>query len=466
MKRKLFVGVLAAACAILFYQLFLPPIIGLADQGDFVRTIGRFGYAPQHGKSLIYGFVEPKYVRDPHYRAPDWEEPSSEYLFVGAALLLNPLFSKDGALDITMMGLVHALAFLGAFARLLWVLRDLRGHAYLWFAALLALTDAGYAVYWNSFYCEPASGIFFLLLLSEGIVIAKGDRPLEPATVARWSLWAILWILAKMQNAPLGLIAGMYTIRLAFAGASRRARTAALAGAAGMLVCAALDLLAMPIVPHMANTYGMVFSGILPESKDRAADLRALGLDPQLAVYSGSGAWTPNTVFPRLAEAGILEHRVTTFTILRFYLARPARIWRRLHGKLPEITFLRRNWYGNFEPSAGLPRAAQTQAFNIWSYFHERMLPAVNKWIVFALAAAPFAALWLWLRTSGRAACRRLELAALLPLCAVTALLSAVFGDAFDLIKHLYLFNLLLDTCLILAAALLCGAAARHVRRA
>jgi hypothetical protein len=110
---KLYLAVLAAAGVILTYQLFIPPIVaGIADQGDFVRTIGRFGYGPQHHGSLEYVYVEPKFIPDPHYRSPYWEQANSEYLFVGAALALNKLVSKDGALDITVAGLVHALAFL------------------------------------------------------------------------------------------------------------------------------------------------------------------------------------------------------------------------------------------------------------------------------------------------------------------------------------------------------------------
>ena len=62
--------------------------------------------------------------------------------------------------------MVHALAFLAVFARLLWVARRHRAYWLIWIAALVGLTDAGYAVYWNSFYAEPASCIFFLLLVS------------------------------------------------------------------------------------------------------------------------------------------------------------------------------------------------------------------------------------------------------------------------------------------------------------
>jgi hypothetical protein len=148
----------------------------------------------------------------------------------------------------------------------------------------------------------------------------------------------------------------------------------------------------------------------------------------------------------------VLKH-VNTFTILRFFLLRPARMWRRLHGLLPEITFMRWYGYGNFEPSAGRPPSAQSRAFTVWSGFHEHVLPAVSKWIVFALAAWPVLAAWQWLRDRDPARRRRLEMIALLPLCALAALFSAVYGDAFDVIKHMYLFNLLLDTCLLYVAS-------------
>ena len=442
-------AVLSAAAAILACQLFLPPIVGLADQGDFLRTIGRFGYGPQHKGSLEYAYVEPKYVPDPQYRNPNWEQANSEYLFVGAALLLNKLVSKDGAVDITVAGFVHALAFLAAFARLLWVTRRARARPLIWIGALVALTDVGYAAYWNSWYAEPASCIFFLLLLAEAVEIARAGGA-GTAGMLRWSLWSVLWILAKPQNAPIGLILGLFTFRLAMWTPSPRARLIAAAGGCAMLACAAFNVATMPVYGRQANTYGMIFSGILADSRDPAADLRALGLDPQLATYAGTGAWSPGTCFPQMAASGALR-RVNTFTVVRFYLLRPARMWRRLHGLLPRVTSLRLTGYGNFEPSAGLPPKTLSSAFGLWRAFHESVLSRLSKWIVFALAAWPLVLAWRWAREHDIARRRSLELLALLPICCLAALFSAVYGDAFDVVKHMYLFNLLLDACLLYA---------------
>jgi hypothetical protein len=463
-SRRVMLAVLAAAAVIVGYQLFIPPVAGLADQGDFVRTIRRFGYAPQHGGRLEYIYVEPKYVRDASARQPAWEQATSEYIFVGAALLLNPVVSKDGALDITVIGLVHMLAFMAAFARLLWVTRQLRGRGVLWVGALLALTDAGYTVYWNSFYAEPASGIFFLLLLAEGIELAQGMK-LTPAAAARWAAWSFLWAMAKPQNAGTALLMAPLTFGLCRWRPAPKAVLAAIAGGAALVGAAAYSVAAMPEAGRMANTYNMIFMAVLPESKQPAQDLRALGLDAQLARYAGTGAWSAGTDFHELAVAGTLR-RVNTFSVVRFYLARPTRAWRHVKAALPKITFMRGEWYGNFEPSSGMPPAALSQAFNVWSGFHEHVLPRFSKWIVLALGVWPVVLLGRWLRAGSAMERRRTELMALVPIGCLASLLTALFGDANDLVKHFYQFNLLLDTCLFWGVAAVADAIANSsIRR-
>src|SRR5260221_10183281 len=107
MKRPglLFWAVLAAAASILTVQVLIPPIVGLADQSDFRRVIGTFGYGPEI-PGLTMAYVAPKYVRDPAFQAKDWEQPTSEYIFVGAAVLINKVISRDGKFDIRVMGAV------------------------------------------------------------------------------------------------------------------------------------------------------------------------------------------------------------------------------------------------------------------------------------------------------------------------------------------------------------------------
>src|SRR5579871_4898151 len=128
-KRVLAGLVLLAVTGALIKQVLMRPVIGLADQGDFRRTIGRFGYGPALQTDRFYAYVSPKYLPDTNFRLPEWEQISSEYLFIKTALFINRFVSKDRTMDIRVMGLVHAVVFLSVFARFLFVTRRLRAWA-------------------------------------------------------------------------------------------------------------------------------------------------------------------------------------------------------------------------------------------------------------------------------------------------------------------------------------------------
>jgi hypothetical protein len=451
MRRRgaLFWAVIAAAVAILAYQVFIPPVIGLSDQGDFRRMIGRFGHGPEHADGrLNLAFVEPKYIPDTKFRAPEWEQFSSEYFFVSAALLVNKLISKDGKLDITVIGLIHVVAFLAIFARFLAVTQPIPARRFVWLAALVILTDAGYAAYWNSFYAEPASFLFCFAVLTESIEMCCRGKVLQ-AGLARWLLWAALFVLAKPQNAPLGLLLALFTLRLSSWAADRPVKYAAYISSAVIACVAAAALLGVPVELKNANTYNLVFKAILPESRNPAADLQALGMNTQLKDRSRTGAWSPDTAFPELEATGVIGGTVTLATVMRFYLFRPTRLWRHIQAMLPIALSLRPEHCGNFEPSAGHGPGDRTTAFTLWSSLRERALGRVVKFILFLLPAFVLITL-VWTTRKHHLA---VEFLALLALCCFTAFLTAVFGDAWDNVRHLFLFNLLLDACLVSAAA-------------
>lgn len=422
--RALRVGVWCAAAAILSFQLFVPPIIGLSDQGDFARMIGRFGYAPEDKSSFWDAYVKRKYVRDPAFRYPKLEQPSSEYLFVGAAVLVSKL-APDGKLDIRLMGFIHMAAFLTAFWYLLRSTPPV-----VWLVSLLILTDVGYVAYWNSFYAEPASCIFLLLL------IAETARP--KVNILRWSAWAALLILAKPQNLALApILIGFILYRLLTRAALLKPGGAERWIAAAIIIVACVFTLAtIPEPLKQANTYNVVFLSILPESKTPAKNLQALGADPSLAKFSGTGAWSPGTGFDEMLKSGVIGQQLTPAKIAKFYLTHPVRIWRHTRALLPVAFSLRPEFCGNFERSSGRPPGAKSHSFAVWSWFHERVLGRAGRFVVFALILVPIFLRDRWL--------------ALLAASAIFAFLAAALGDAWDNVKHMFLFNLLVDAWLVL----------------
>jgi len=444
---KVRAGIVAVAAVVLSCQLFLPPIVGLADQGDFTRIVGRFGFRAED-KSVLYGFLTRKYVPDWNARYRVYEQFSSEYIFVEAAVLLNKVVSRDGNLDITVLGFVHMLAFLCAFYYLLLATLS----PLIWLLALLALTDVGYAAYWNSFYAEPATCIFFLLLLAESIAICRGPEASRLQTI-RWVVWAILFVLAKPQNAPLGILLALLVFRLRTWSKSPAAISIAIASSL-LIVAAATFIWKTSPVPNMwSSVYDQVFMTILPESKNPARDAQALGLTPDWLKYSGTGAWTPGTALSNAVFSGVIGKTINHGTIARFYLLRPARIWRHAKRMLPVAFSLRPEWCGNFERSAGLPPMAKSKAFSLWSAFHESVLTACGKVILIALLLSPVISIAVCLRLPARR--RVIEFLGVLGICCLLSFVIAICGDAWDNVKHLFLFNLLFDAWIVTLFALL-----------
>src|SRR5262249_8381363 len=59
------------------------------------------------------------------------------------------------------------------------------------------------------------------------------------------------------------------------------------------------------------NTYNVLFSTILGESKHPQQDLEALGLDPDLVRYKDTARWSPDNGFDDLVAKGVIGSRVT-----------------------------------------------------------------------------------------------------------------------------------------------------------
>jgi hypothetical protein len=135
------------ACVV-SYQVFLPPAVGIANNGDFAKIAGEVGLGvPQEGNNVAR-FAYLHYVFDPKfdYRSGFW---SSELLLFTTALAVNHVLSKTGTFDIRAMGAVHAILLIATFWLLLPLLPSMR-RAPRWLVLALAaffFTDVMYASY-------------------------------------------------------------------------------------------------------------------------------------------------------------------------------------------------------------------------------------------------------------------------------------------------------------------------------
>ena len=273
-----------------------------------------------------------------------------------------------------------------------------------------------------------------LLLIAESIAICSNG--LTTAGLTRWIAWSVLLVLAKPINAPLGVLLGLFALRLSPRSWIARSGAAAIA-------CVSVFMIATtPREIKAASAYNLVFLSVLPESRMPAADAASLGLPAGSEDYSRIGAWAPGSPLDDLKARGVIGGKVTVWTVVRFYLSRPARMWRHIAENL-RVAMLARPDLGNFGRSAGYPPMAQSKAFSLWSDFHRLVLVRVSRAAFFALIAAVIV---LCCRSRHSLA---QDFTLLLAASCLCAFLAASFGDAWDTVRHMFLFNVLLDASAI-----------------
>ena len=229
--------VLSLAALALAFQLFVPPRVGLGDNGDFNRTMGASGSAPRPGPSATSATSSPATptTRPTPRRCRSSRPRSSSSGWPGR----HRAHTRSSSFDIAPLAAVHALALLGA----LWLLmRAARGlpPAARWTAAgllALAFTDVGYAAYLNSFYSEPASLVFFLCAVGPGRDPGGNARLRILAALAAF---LVLFVAAKPQNFAAALPLAALVARLSWLRGDRRWRMACAATVAAALATSAL----------------------------------------------------------------------------------------------------------------------------------------------------------------------------------------------------------------------------------
>ncbi len=482
----------AAALAIaLSIQVLCRPTIGIADNSDFSRIMLDFGL--QHRSEVYheryFDFFNRLYLYHPESAAPSGYLTSSKAL-AWVAVQLHRQFTPGELFDLRWLGFLNALFYWGG--GLLLFIGIARHCEWFWPAhqrgwrsfipqlvissfALLILVDVAQVQFINSFYAEPTAIIALVWLTACSILLSQaGDAHLpglgkgpgaSTALLAAYVIAAIFFVTAKPQFAPLGLILGLWALRLftrslspAVAG-QRRRQTGRVWGVLSFLAIGAASLftysVGTPQILKEMTSYNLIFIELLTESPDPLGDLAALGFsDPaQLAGFAGLYHWDHRVQAALQAQPELRAEidKIDHFALLQFYLTHPPRLVRLLVSATRSAFDTHIERYGNFEQEAGFPPYAQSGRFTLWSRLHQELIPQSSVYfILFFLASlAAFAYARLRLYRSGPTALFP-ETQLVLLILALAGFLVVVFGEGqVDANRHLIVFNLTCDLSIL-----------------
>lgn len=431
--------------------MLTPPIIGLANNGDFEKVMGYAGL--QYRETTFDAKYLRHVVRLFDAVKPGWYRSgylSSETLLALGARKLPGAVSTN-VFDIRALGFLHAVLLVLALGLFVAACLDLTAPAR-WIAAgllVVVFTDVGYAAPFNSFYSQSASLVFVLLTAAVAALAIRRGR-LDAALLPTYFLCAALFVGSKPQEALQGPLLALLGLRLSGVGWRGWWRRGASWMAIGLCAFSLWYYRATPREAiHDVGLFHSVFLELLPHSPDPARDLADLGLEPGLAAYSGMNAYQPNSpVF----NPGFRARFFAKFgygDLVRFYVARPARLLDRLRRGAPSAFRLRPWRLGNYERASGFPPNTMTGSFAAWSDLRLKLAPHAVAALVVFFAVNAAACLIGYRRASPRARLARAGLAALLGMAVLEFLVCALADYLGDLDRHLYVFQALFDLVLI-----------------
>jgi hypothetical protein len=329
------------------WQLWVPPYLGLADNGDFAKASGRYALAPAAPleQETFHFFIRQwKVDMTRHWQSGYWGTAAP---LLWLALKLSP----EGIFDIRWLGLIYVAIGLLA----VWQLGRAWGANWPPMAlGVLVLADAAYVTYWQSFYFDAAAIACFFLLAAAWWRSAEVPGAF---TIALMTLGGLGFALSKGPHALAAIALGFVLL------CSRKKFW--LLPAAVLLLAGAWNLSRVNRDYQAIAYYNLVFTKLGHQWPDA---LEALGVGQEYrhllgthAFASGSPAQNPVWLREFFPARGY-------WVALRYYATHPqvalAVMARDLRQEAPQI---RAENLGNYEISAGKRYCTLSHGFSLWS---------------------------------------------------------------------------------------------------
>ncbi len=370
-------AVLAIGVAI---QLFLPPYLGMSNDGSFDNVMSDVGLACLHPEDpdRYFNYYERVYV----ITGTHGKTGTTSWLlrfFVRTAIFLDSLFTRDMYFDMRWLAGLYVLLYLGsAFLLMKGLLTRLHSYAeglLLTVVCVLIMMDTALVTRFASLYTQPLEWILFINMINA--IFAVSRKRTRAAGAVALMVAVILLMDVNRFAALAGLVFSIIYWRLAEDKADGLARAVYLLMAATLIMVSVGQTAALINGQTDDEKYNQMTRGVLFEATNPEEALSEFGIDPRYSLLTDTYA---DQAFPvALMEAqalqeGFFDHYSTTDVAI-YYARHPMALLSLLDVGIHSAFASRPSYSGNFEKSVGLPPRAKSPFPALWSIFKEQLAP-------------------------------------------------------------------------------------------
>ena len=445
------IGTVLVAAVIITIVLFMPPYIGMEDNGDYARVTYCQGLydLPENSELLYNGYFIKEYGIMQYYNEYSSTVFTSQAVFIQPAIWLDKLFTgNDNIFDLRFLGIVMSIYFLVVlyflveyFTHRLSLISQLTIAA----ACLFIFVDTGYTAYFNSFFAEPLAYISLLACITCALLYSEG-RYNQYVLLAGFVLNGILLTLSKQQLAPIGAVLGILCLFFYMKAGARLFKWLVALSSAALVLSGILTYMLISTEFTNINLYHSLTRGVLMTSEDPPDTLESFDIDSQYELLNQTIYFDRYPVIDpedvRLQEN--LYSKYNIFSIVKHYVAHPGAFMEMMKLAAQSAYRIRPD-LGNYEYNSGYEPNEKAQIFSVYSNLKQTYTPKTTGFIVIWIVVV-IALLY-------KKRMKQIIVGALI-LIGLSQIIVPIIGagDA-DLAKHMFLYNVAFDTVNIIILA-------------
>lgn len=439
-----------ALSGILIYSLFCDPIIGKCDNGDFERMYG-LGGLYNTGKSYdeifdyrVHRFYLVNRLTLLQPWGPNWVfgvliTKICVFLTLPITTDINQLFNLSYQTIVYTALFVIAMLEIMKYNKISKPIKVVLG-----IYIILFFTDFNYISYFNSFFGEAATTVFFFLFIGVTLNLIAREKPKKWHMIV-FFISSAAFLTSKTQQLPLLIFMIIIFIGIYYYYKEFRKLTLI----AALIIVNLCGIVYISINNHtnMNNMYQAVFDGILVGSKTPEKDLDELGIDKKYVYLRNYGFYSKDNPVDTVGETmkNDVYSKMSSMKVLVFYLKHPDRMWEKIECSAKYAYDFFDVGASNFEKG----KEWSGKWVNTFRTHLAKQTPQIHKNVfVFLVFSILYFIICLWyLIKDKRRESKLLSLLCIFILAtgASQAVLPIIGSGRADLGKHIYLMNLSYD---------------------
>ncbi len=380
------------ALLLLIIMLFVPPFLGMSDDGSFARRINPAGiyHREDTGENLYFNY----FVREYLSLAPEsgfFAGFTGQRALIFAAKGLDGLFTRDSIFDLRFLALIYGLLYIPAIVLLVrqaaYRVKTFTESVVIGLAGVIIFADVSYITYFSSFYTEPLVLISIVFCAAAALALQQERHNMFYLIV--YTVFGSVLTTIENKYAIAGLFLGILGVKLVFMNKSLLWRAGCITSVLLLFFSVMFSAAYAPSSFTLSGKYNAMTRGVLLQSTDPEKTLREFGIEGAYSILADTSS---NEQYPLVdpenkdLKQGFYD-RYNSAEISYYYLKHPRSLVAMLDISVKAAFNIRRDYSGNFERGAGMPKMAKSLFWSMWSGFKTNSIPKTIGFLIVLLAA-------------------------------------------------------------------------------